>query len=86
MNPNIYHVISFLRAYFRGAQSYSTTKLTGKTAIVTGASSGIGEQIALDFAQRGRYRISPRLGLEVWILLLFLSFLMSKRGCHQVKA
>ncbi|XP_064602020.1 retinol dehydrogenase 13-like [Liolophura sinensis] len=46
-------VLYGFRAYFRGAQCYSATKLTGKTAIVTGASSGIGEQIALDFAQRG---------------------------------
>ena len=42
-----------LRKYFEGGVCYSKNKLTGKTAIITGANTGIGLETAIDFAKRG---------------------------------
>nr|XP_054757922.1 retinol dehydrogenase 13-like [Lytechinus pictus] len=45
-------LVIFTKLKFRGAAYRSATKLTGKTAIVTGANTGIGKETALDFARR----------------------------------
>ncbi len=45
------------RLYFRGGQCYSTNKLIGKVAIITGSNQGIGYETALDFAYRGAHVI-----------------------------
>ena len=42
-----------LRRYFDGGVCYSKAKLTGKTAIITGANTGIGLETAVDLAKRG---------------------------------
>ncbi|RUS83051.1 hypothetical protein EGW08_009190 [Elysia chlorotica] len=42
-----------LRQWLRGPKCTGGNKLHGKTIIVTGASSGIGKEIALNFAKRG---------------------------------
>ncbi len=41
------------RFYFNGGRCASENRLDGKTAIVTGANTGIGYFTALDFARRG---------------------------------
>ena len=42
-----------LKRYFGGGVCYSKAKLTGKTAIITGANTGIGLETAVDLAKRG---------------------------------
>lgn len=44
--------VIFTKLKFKGAAFKSVAKLTGKTAIITGANTGIGKETALDFARR----------------------------------
>ena len=46
-------MVYLTRNYFGGGVCNSTNKLTGKTAIITGANTGIGLETAIDFAKRG---------------------------------
>ena len=45
--------IYLMKKYFGGGVCHSKTVLTGKTAIITGANTGIGLETAIDFAKRG---------------------------------
>ena len=47
----------FLRIYFKGAQCRIKHSLKGKVIIVTGASSGIGKESALDLVRHGAHVI-----------------------------
>lgn len=51
------NVPSLLRDYFVKAQYKGNEQLFGKTAIVTGANTGIGKEVAHDFARRGMTNI-----------------------------
>ena len=42
-----------LRLYLQGGQCRSTRRLEGKTAVITGANTGIGRGTAADLARRG---------------------------------
>ena len=46
-------MVYLTRNYFGGGVCNSMNKLTGKTAIITGANTGIGLETAIDFAKRG---------------------------------
>ncbi len=46
-----------IREYFVKAQYTGNEQLFGKTAIVTGANTGIGKEVAHDLARRGRKNI-----------------------------
>ena len=50
-------IIYFLRIYFKGAQCRIKHSLKGKVIIVTGASSGIGKESALDLVKHGAHVI-----------------------------
>ncbi|XP_072171945.1 retinol dehydrogenase 14-like [Diadema setosum] len=45
-------LLMYIKLRFRGSACQSTAKLTGKTALVTGANTGIGKETAADFAKR----------------------------------
>ena len=53
-----YFLVSFslvagVRQYMQGGQCRSTRRLEGKTAVITGANTGIGRVTAADLARRG---------------------------------
>jgi NADP-dependent 3-hydroxy acid dehydrogenase YdfG len=47
-----------LREYFVKAKYTGNEQLFGKTAIVTGANTGIGKEVVHDFARRGKKKNS----------------------------
>ena len=49
------YMLYIFRQWFRGPQYIATTKLKGKTVIVTGANTGIGFSVAVDMATRGKF-------------------------------
>lgn len=63
------------RSYMRGAQCRSQERLTGKVAIVTGASTGIGLEIARELAKRGAH-----------VILACRDEIKAKAGIDDIKA
>ena len=49
------YMLYIFRQWFRGPQYIASTKLKGKTVIVTGANTGIGFSVAVDMATRGKF-------------------------------
>lgn len=53
----LYNVYGNFRRYFAGGICKCNTDLTGKIVIVTGGSAGIGKEITLALAERGKVLI-----------------------------
>jgi 5,10-methylene-tetrahydrofolate dehydrogenase/methenyl tetrahydrofolate cyclohydrolase len=48
------NVYGYFRRYFAGGVCKCNTDLTGKTVIVTGGATGIGKEVALALAKKGK--------------------------------
>ena len=55
-----YSVTVLFRNYMKGTECKSRERMDKKTVIVTGANTGIGEQIAKDLLERGRTTLDLR--------------------------